>query len=580
MSVLSEIGRIKNNIAAGYAELKELGAGISVTENSTNLATAIRSLLVPSDIGAKLYSFGALSDPHLGKVTGVDDFNRAISYLFNEAGAAFICVCGDATQSGTSEHFTLYNTAIQSYKPNITAAGGSLALTGSSSKHVFGITGNHDVYQQKAGANAFQSYMGVPTYYSFTKGDDVFIMAGMTSGTEGVFSQSELQWLYDTLEANKNKRCFVFQHVFPGIGKTPTCGNALGVYDSDCWGTGNYYKVFENLMSHYKNVTFFHGHSHLMFDMQKKAGYANFDDSLGYRSVHIPSVTAPRDETGTEHTEGSEGYLVDVYENGIILRGRNFITGQFNPLARYVLYNNSVATAQYFTGDLGEIEVIKAPVAVTGITISPTSGTLTEGKSVTLTANVLPSNATNKTVNWTSSAPTVASVAAGVVTALKAGTATITATTADGGFTATYTLTVEAGYNNLFKLAEAEANKQLSSTGVSDKTGSFVTGYIPCVGIKKDDRIYVKGATFNTNGVRVINFYDSSPATISGTSQYGSTTNILTENGVQYHLVGYKSNGQDYGAYLSGAKSFRLALQMVNGAIPDDVIITINEPIS
>ena len=69
------------------------------------------------------------------------------------------------------------------------------------------------------------------------------------------------------------------------------------------------------------------------------------------------------------------------------------------------------------------------------------------GNTATLTATVEPDNATNQNVTWSSSDPSVATVANGVVTAVGAGTATITATAADGsGKTAACTVTVERPY--------------------------------------------------------------------------------------------------------------------------------------
>lgn len=83
-------------------------------------------------------------------------------------------------------------------------------------------------------------------------------------------------------------------------------------------------------------------------------------------------------------------------------------------------------------------------VNVTGITVEPTTGTIKEGKSITLTAKITPTNATNKNVKWTSSDETVATVnSAGVVTGIKEGTATITATTEDGNKTAKIEIKVE-----------------------------------------------------------------------------------------------------------------------------------------
>lgn len=78
------------------------------------------------------------------------------------------------------------------------------------------------------------------------------------------------------------------------------------------------------------------------------------------------------------------------------------------------------------------------------ITLNKTEGVLTVGNSVTVTATVTPDNATNATVNWTSSDEKVATVDSnGKVTAVAAGNATIKATSeSDGDVSADYALTV------------------------------------------------------------------------------------------------------------------------------------------
>ena len=84
------------------------------------------------------------------------------------------------------------------------------------------------------------------------------------------------------------------------------------------------------------------------------------------------------------------------------------------------------------------------PVAVTGVNVSPPSVTLTEGETRILNAEVLPANATDKTVSWMSSDEAIATVSTtGEVSAVAAGTATITATTTDGGFMGSSSITVE-----------------------------------------------------------------------------------------------------------------------------------------
>ena len=82
---------------------------------------------------------------------------------------------------------------------------------------------------------------------------------------------------------------------------------------------------------------------------------------------------------------------------------------------------------------------------VTSISLNANSATLSKGTTKQLTATVLPNNATNKTLEWISSNTKVATVSnTGLVTAITAGTATITCRATDGsGKSATCTITVE-----------------------------------------------------------------------------------------------------------------------------------------
>ena len=79
-------------------------------------------------------------------------------------------------------------------------------------------------------------------------------------------------------------------------------------------------------------------------------------------------------------------------------------------------------------------------IPVQSVSLSISILTLNEGESQTLTATVLPANATNKTVVWTVSPAGFATVANGVVTGIKAGNCTVTATA--GGKSASCTVTV------------------------------------------------------------------------------------------------------------------------------------------
>ena len=88
-----------------------------------------------------------------------------------------------------------------------------------------------------------------------------------------------------------------------------------------------------------------------------------------------------------------------------------------------------------------KVEAKKIPV--TGVTLDKEETGLVEGEEVTLVATLAPENATEKTVEWSSSDEKVATVKDGKVTAVAPGTATITVKTVDGSKTATCKVTVE-----------------------------------------------------------------------------------------------------------------------------------------
>lgn len=94
--------------------------------------------------------------------------------------------------------------------------------------------------------------------------------------------------------------------------------------------------------------------------------------------------------------------------------------------------NLSLSAYEYLTLTNEDVD----PVAVTGVNVSPGSASISAGLTQQLSASVVPSNATNQNVSWFSSNTSVATVnASGLVTAVAAGTATITATTQDGNHT-------------------------------------------------------------------------------------------------------------------------------------------------
>ena len=146
------------------------------------------------------------------------------------------------------------------------------------------------------------------------------------------------------------------------------------------------------------------------------------------------------------------------------------------------------------------------PVTVTGVTLDQTTLDLTAGGATgTLVATVAPADASNTSVNWTSSAEAVATVAGGVVTPVAEGTADITVTTVDGDFTAICVVTVSA--------VEPAPVIGLTGIAVLPKTMDLVVG--------GSDTITSVTATYEIKGIPV-------PIALGDCTYTSSPTGIIT----------------------------------------------------
>ena len=126
-----------------------------------------------------------------------------------------------------------------------------------------------------------------------------------------------------------------------------------------------------------------------------------------------------------------------------------------------ILYVPKDSYAKYFIDDVwGKFTNIKKiEILVSSITLNNSSIELDKGSTATLSATIAPSNATIKNIVWTSSNPQIATVdQSGKVTALSAGTATITAMANDGSNVSASCQVVVKGVETKITLSQTEAN--------------------------------------------------------------------------------------------------------------------------
>lgn len=318
---------------------------LAIFDGATKICNVNVEKLKVKNIGEKLYSFGLLSDVHVNIWSGDNNattFNNALTYFDNQ-GCNFVCISGDLTNTGfymyesdnTIDEVNWYDEAqFAEYKricelyPNMP---------------VYGCCGNHESYVKPITENLadLEEFAGQGLTFTIVRGNDIFIFVGQSEENTPM-SYDNFVWLGNTLETNKNKRCFVFIHPYVDVSDS---GNPLGLHRTPLF---NYTTVerhgydkgtFATLMSNYPNAILFHGHSHMKFENQEIVRNANYSTSLGFKSVHVPSTAYCRNISSgvMVNEEIAQGYMVDVYAKYIVLKGYDFTSNKEVHIAQYCI---------------------------------------------------------------------------------------------------------------------------------------------------------------------------------------------------------------------------------------------------
>lgn len=284
----------------------------------------------------------------------------------------------------------------------------------------------------------------------------------------------------------------------------------------------------------------FHGHVHGF--KAAKLNYIANSVSTEYQAYRIatPNMCFARNNEYGQNNK-AEYYGIEFGETTTYNKTANsamdtaFVVNVINPSQQ------KIYSFCYGAGYDREIFTGVQAVAVTGVTLNAASGELTIGGQTTLTATVSPADASNKTVTWESSDPTVASVVNGVVTALAPGSAKITVKTQDGNFTAEYSLTVKAETINLLTEYGYADNTRLStSKGIEKEQAGYVTvGHTAPIPIDKTR--YPNGAIIRVTGA----------VNCLGNNYSG------TNNGGNSAWVSYRGDGTQFAAssYIMNTKA-------------------------
>lgn len=247
-------------------------------------------------------SFTVLSDIHIegNNYPTFKEFSEILKEVHNSNNNDTLVFLGDNTMNGQDIESIFFYGALRLSKP---------------AKNLIIAPGNHDYANGTGGYdkmydrfNRYINFAGCKTetnnYYKIIDGYYFIVLSTESDSVNGIdISDDQLQWLTDVLnEASKeDKPVFVFSH-------HPVNYVEYGPHDR-----------LSSVLDDYENVLFFCGHTHFALS-EKSVSEVN-----GVMSVNIPKST----EHAVEGYEPGIGAVVEVYENEVLLRFRDFDDGEW-----------------------------------------------------------------------------------------------------------------------------------------------------------------------------------------------------------------------------------------------------------
>lgn len=311
-----------------------------------------------------IYRFGSLSDLHFNRyyLSLTDDsmcaFPNALNFL-DAYDVSLVALSGDLSNNSETNAFEKFNYIASKYDFPVYTCTGNHDVKDTLDKDAWRRLVNTGVYgENKADGVLDVNEETFDFVYAPNKGnDDVFIFLSQyawsyNNESSRILSDEQLDWLEAQLKKYSDRTVYVYFHTFLADDENNTDsgeGNIInnkGVTYDLVYTVGTPDEIrFRSLLKEYKNVICFNGHSHWAFDQVKYNPIMNITDYDGTYAtlVHNSSVSSPRRvrENASERTEynmrSSEGYLVSVYEDRIVLQGIDFLRGEFLSYANYVI---------------------------------------------------------------------------------------------------------------------------------------------------------------------------------------------------------------------------------------------------
>lgn len=337
--------------------------------------------------GVNKFKFAIFSDVHIFANDTANSnikFTEALNFI-NTQNCDFIAVCGDLANYDVPNELVKYKT-----------------LASISTIPIYEVAGNHDATNAGLDTALWLENTGQTPYYEVIHENEVFLFVSQANWSDNVnaslFPIEYQEWLTSKLEAYKTKsRVFLFFHQY--MPNQNGFGDKYGTIAHSYLTQGSL-PYFADIISKYKNVIWFSGHSHTLFSYQ-----TTYPNVIAYNGngevctmIHTPTL------------QDGELYICTVYDHLVELEG----------------YKNGavVDTIYYAIDDYTYISPVES------ITLNTNVLNFANTSTQALIATVTPSNQ-QSLLSWESSNINIATVTNGVVTPIGNGSCNIIAKCGD-----------------------------------------------------------------------------------------------------------------------------------------------------
>ena len=277
-----------------------------------------------------LYNFQVLTDIHANPDARYGHwyshfYNALLDIKCLSGNTSGVFTVGDNTDMGSTTHYDYLFSTIEK-------------VFGDNAPKFYYTVGNHDyMYSSESvggfdrAIELFKSSTGMEnSYYAIELNNSKYIFLSSDEKTvEGSMGNEQLEWFKEQLATiNKNEFAFIFLHQ---PLKDTTSGTLAG---QNWFGMANVSEQIKTLLKDYPNVLLFTGHTH--YELESVSS-TNLGHGSNANYINNASVAYLWSNTYDE-TVGGQCNFIEVYEDYILIKGRDLFEGKWVSSAQFVVY--------------------------------------------------------------------------------------------------------------------------------------------------------------------------------------------------------------------------------------------------